>query len=51
VGARVTRRRDGRLEVFAVGINDRVPYHQAQVVPNGGWGGWVSCPGISVIPD
>ncbi len=36
--------KDGRLEVFGLGLNTAV-YHNWQVKPNGGWSGWNSLNG------
>jgi hypothetical protein len=47
----VTVHRDGRMEVFTAGVNDRVLYHAAQVAPSTGWTGWFAFSGISVIPE
>jgi Astacin (Peptidase family M12A) len=47
----VARHQDGRMEALAVGINDRVLYHQAQAAPSGWWSGWAPYGGITVVPD
>lgn len=44
----VTVHRDGRMEVFTAGVNDRVLYHAAQVAPSTGWTGWFAFSGIGV---